>query len=508
MQEADLAANLSSRAWRLNNLYRIVDKHGSEVTFRMNWFQQKLYEGLHYLNIILKARQVGITTFVCILFLDDCLFSENIGAAIIADTREHAQKIFETKIKFPFDHLPEELRKQFAVNTDTAQRMSFANGSSIETSTSVRSGTIQRLHISEFGKICAKDPSKAAEIVTGSLNTVTAGEVVTIESTAEGQFGFFYDYCQEAKRTALSASLTSMDYKLFFFPWWRVDEYVLSGTVNVTKDYEDYFKKLEDEEKITLATEQKNWYVKKATQQGEYMQREYPGTFDEAFASAIEGSYYGKLMDQLRFSGHIKNLPHDPKLLVDTYWDLGINDDTVVLFVQQLYGEVRVIDSYASSGEGLQHYMKVLDTKREKQSYRYRYHSFPFDIEVKDLSTGKERKWTLTQMGMLNEQIVVLPKLGIADGIDAVRSLLPTCYFDQSKCDGLVKALQSYRKEWDDKHGVFKSQPYHDEFSHYADAFRQLAVGVRNDVAPNARTLRAQDEALSGTDRFQIVSSF
>lgn len=505
-EQIEIEKHLSSRKWRINNLYRVVDEQGKEVAFKLNWFQTILYDNFWYLNIILKARQVGITTFMCILFLDDCLFQKDLKAAIIADTRDHAKKIFQDKIKYPFEHLPDWLRSKFNVNTDTTDMLSFNNGSSIEVATSVRSGTYQRLHISEFGKICAKTPDKATEIVTGSLNTVHKGQIITIESTAEGAFGAFYDYCQTAQAAELEGTpLTEMDYKFFFFPWYKVPHYRLAGRLPIPRELQDYFNELEQTLKITLDNEQRNWYWKKLQQQKEYMKREYPSHPDEAFASAIEGSYYGKLIDLIRSLKHVTNVPFDPKLPVDTWWDLGMNDTNVILFTQQSSTEIRIIDFYESSGEGLAHYVSVLDEKRNKYSYHYRVHNFPHDIEVRDLSTGKERKYTLLQLGMQSESIRVIPKLSIQEGIDAARSLLPRCYFDQVNCAKVVKALSAYRKEWDDKHGIFKSMPLHDENSHIADAFRQLAVGLIEELAPTGKVILPQEEEMTDDEKYRAI---
>ncbi len=138
--------------WRLNNLYFIVDKRGEKTLFRMNWAQEQLYDGMWYCNVILKARQLGISTFVCLLFLDRCLFNSNVSAGIIAHTLEDAQQMFK-RVKLAYDSLDQELTKHITADTDTAQMLKFSNGSSIRVGTSLRSSTFQLLHVSEFGKL-------------------------------------------------------------------------------------------------------------------------------------------------------------------------------------------------------------------------------------------------------------------------------------------------------------------------------------------------------------------
>ena len=188
--------------WRLSNLYTITDKAGTRVPFRPNSAQLALLDDLHSANIILKARQLGFTTLCCLIYLDACIFTPNTRAGVIAHKLDDAKVIFRDKIKYPYDQLDEGLKAAAPAVQDSADTLTFANNSSIRVSTSMRSGTLQYLHVSEFGKICAQYPEKAREIVTGALNTVEAGQFIVIESTAEGQEGAFYRMCQEARENA------------------------------------------------------------------------------------------------------------------------------------------------------------------------------------------------------------------------------------------------------------------------------------------------------------------
>lgn len=156
--------------WRMNNLYCITDKEGVKRIFQFNWAQEELFENMWHCNVILKARQLGVSTFVTLLFLDKVLFNSNTHAGIIAHTREDAEHLFR-KVKFAYDHLPEEIKKLRAAKTDTTRELQFSNGSHIRVGTSLRSSTLQYLHISEMGKIAARYPDKSREIMTGALNT-------------------------------------------------------------------------------------------------------------------------------------------------------------------------------------------------------------------------------------------------------------------------------------------------------------------------------------------------
>ena len=178
---ADMLAKLKNQEWRLNNLYKVVDKSGQVVTFRMNWAQTTLFRTMWFLNVILKARQIGFTTFIQIFILDRCLFEDNTEAGVIAHSKEDAQAFFDSKIKFAYDNLPEEVRAWRPYETKTVREMRFSNGSRIRVSTSMRSGTPMYLHVSEFGKLCAKYPEKAREVVTGSLPAVPPSTTAQLE---------------------------------------------------------------------------------------------------------------------------------------------------------------------------------------------------------------------------------------------------------------------------------------------------------------------------------------
>jgi hypothetical protein len=91
----------------LNNLYFITDKDGRRVKFEMNWAQERLFNSMHYQNAILKARQLGFTTFIQLFMLDACVFNSNVRAGTIAHNLEDAKAIFRDKVKYPYDSLPD-----------------------------------------------------------------------------------------------------------------------------------------------------------------------------------------------------------------------------------------------------------------------------------------------------------------------------------------------------------------------------------------------------------------
>ncbi len=293
-QVAYIKAHLSDVWWRLNNLYKIVNEDGELVTFRMRPAQRELFKNMHYRNIILKARQLGFSTGIDIYLLDQALFNKNLSCGIIAQDLPAAGEIFSTKISVPFDNLPVWLRTTFPVSTRregaNGGHIEFAHGSKIRVSTSFRSGTVQRLHISEHGKICAKYPAKAKEVRTGTLNAIKDGCIVFIESTAEGVGGDFHTMSTRAMDLGqLNLPLTSQDYKFHFFAWWQDPKYqtsVPTGGLRLSKYHQEYFAAVEQTMGITLLDEQKQWYIRKEIEQQEEMKQEFPSTPSEAFLTS------------------------------------------------------------------------------------------------------------------------------------------------------------------------------------------------------------------------------
>lgn len=479
--------------WRLNNLYKIKDKQGRAVDFRLNAAQEELFNSLHYLNVILKARQMGFTTFIQLFMLDACVFNSNTAAGVVAHTREDAEAFFKDKIKFAYDNLDPEIRRVVTSTQDSAKSLAFSNGSSIRVGTSLRSGTFQYLHVSEFGKLCARFPDKAREVVTGALNTIQAGQFAFIESTAEGTEGAFFDMCDRAQKATLQGKpLTAMDFKFHFHPWWGEPGYTLDAPIVLTKEQDAYFQKLADENDIHLTDGQEAWYVKKLESQGEDMKREFPSTPEEAFAAAIEGAYLSTQMATVRRQGRICRTPIE-SLPVDTFWDLGVNDDMCIWFRQKVGPEHRFIDYYANSGEGLEHYARVL----KERDYLYGVHHLPHDGDARRLSfKAQSVRQMLTELGV--KPCVVVPRIATEkSGIEASRRYLSRVWIDEARCAQGIKCLDNYRKEWDEERGVWKDRPRHDAASHGYKAFETAAVAVDWQMIEDNREFERNDDSRS-----------
>jgi len=497
----DIMSNIDKQRWRLDNLYKITDAKGKELKFKMNYAQKVLYLGLWYCNLILKSRQHGITTFICLLWLDICLFNSNTHACIVAHNREDAEDFFQKKVKYAYDNLPPLIRKAVPAKLSSTKSLTFENGSSIRVTTSGRSGTYQLVHISEFGKMCAKFPAKAEEVITGTLNAIHPGMIVTIESTAEGREGRFYEMCKQSRalqqllqgqtidalakgdstlKEFLEASqgqvkLAKTQYKFFFFGWYdnmlnQIDPEGVPIPARMTK----YFNEMETKERIFLTDRQKAWYVTKEAVQGDFMYREHPTTADEAFMASMQGTYYAVAMANARKKNRITSVPHQEGVLVDTWWDLGYNDINSIWITQNIGREIHIIDYYQNSGESMLHYADYLDDLAKDPLLKYRYARWvaPHDIDVHEYTSGKTRKKIAWEAGINFEKA---PKLDKAAQIENVRRIIPLCWFDIEKCERGLAALDAYRKEWNEKLAVYRDKPLHDWASNGADAFAVFA---------------------------------
>jgi phage terminase large subunit len=208
---------------------------------------------------------------------------------------------------------------------------------------------------------------------------------------------------------------------------------------------------------------------------------EFAQEYECSWTASIKGAYYGKQLSEAQTEDRIGKVPYDPRLPVHTAWDLGVGDSTAIWFYQVLGQEIRIIDFHEDSGEGLPYYAKILDQK----DYKYGEHWAPHDIQVRELGSGKSRIETAKMLGI---QFRIVPNLSIDDGINAVRNTIPRCWFDAKACELGLQALRNYRKEYDDRRQEYKPRPLHDWSSHAADAFRYLAVSLKD--KQKAQTLK------------------
>jgi len=471
MSDIEVVDCLGDWKWRLANLYWIVDEAGKKIKFDPNAEQLDLLSNLHSMNLILKARQLGFTTLIDILGLDQSIFTPNYSAAIIAHGLAEAGKIFRNKVKFPWESMPLGVRALNPTVNDSASELVFQNGSSIYVGTSGRSGTLQFLHISEYGKICRRFPDKANEIKTGSIPAVHAGGLIFVESTAEGTGGDFYEMVKQAQKMG-TREPNEMEFKLHFYPWWKKESYRINPEgVEIEGDLIDYFNELE-EQGIVLDDAQVAWYaIKNRLFKGD-MKQEYPSTVDEAFSGAMEERYFSEQMAAARRAGRIKDFPILESTRVNLYFDLG-RDTTAIWFHQYAALEHRFIDYFEDTGKTLGHYAKVIQDKGYLLGNIY----LPHDGGDKSVVTEHTAETEIKRLlpGIKVRIVPRVPQMTMA--INAGRNKIGECYFHETNCGQGINCLENYRKKWNETLGNWSDEPVHDWASHGSSAFLQMAQG-------------------------------
>lgn len=494
MTPDQFTAALADPMWRLSNLYFIKTKtededddesEGVVVKFRPNRAQRDLLKRLWFKNLILKARQLGFTTLIQILFLDFAMFTPNLNIGVLAHTDDAAKKIFK-KIKFAYDRLPPVLKAANPLTACSVREMVFANGSTITVGTSMRGDTIHYLHVSEYGKICAKFPDRAEEIVTGTFPAVPDSGMIFIESTAEGRDGDFYKKSQRAEMLHnAGVKLSNKQFRFHFFPWHEEDGYQAdpAGVIISQKEHE-YFDALEALLKKSISPAQRAWWISTRDEtfsgQDERMWQEYPSTPAEAFQQSTEGTYYKVQMTAARKEKRITTVPYHPGIPVNTFWDIGNSDGTAVWFHQRVGQRNNFIKFIEGWGEPYATFVREM----QATGWVWGRHFLPHDgnhvRQGQDVNLSPLQM--LEKLGLRHIEIVpVVAEL--QHGIQAVRDVFGSCWFDEVNCKEGIIHLEMYRKSWNERTATWSDMPLKDIHTEGADSFRQFAQGFK-DLGP------------------------
>lgn len=473
-----------SKLWRLNNLYTVVNKDGEPVIFRMNYAQHKVYSTTrkHPRIIILKSRQQGISTLWLVSYFDDTIWCPYLNIGLMAQGTDEASTLLE-RAKLLWEKLNQDVKDFLGVKLlkDNSTAYSFSNKSTMFIRVSFRSTTLQRLHISEFGKIANNNPKRAKETKTGTLQALGKGNTGVIESTAEGrnEFQFMWDAAVIAQG---SGQMAEKDFYPVFLPWVADPDCISEVLQTVDAEANKYFIKIERELKITLTQQQRNFWVIQERELGEDIFQEYPATPAEAFAASRDGTYYAKLFNKYVVEKkRVMQDLWDKNLDVEVHFDLGVDDYFVVTFKQWYRGEYRIIDEYWNNGYDLDHYIDEV----EGRGYNVVTYRFPHDIAVRNLgisdgsgAKAKSREQLVRayfkKMGITARIVKEKRDASIANGIEAVRAMLKNTWIDV-RCTYLIACFLNYSKDWDEKLRVWKKTPVHNEYSHGMDCMRSVA---------------------------------
>lgn len=487
----EMEACMADPMWRLcsGQLYKIIikgddqeDDEGLVLPFKPNRAQRRLIKRLWHRNVILKARQLGFTTLICIMWLDHALFNPNSYCGIIAQNKDTAEALFRLKVKFAYDNLPDELKAQMPLKSETKSQLVFEhNNSTMRVATSVRSGTVHRLHVSEFGKICAEYPQKADEVITGSIPAVPKSGILVIESTAEGRDGEFFKICQNAEANHIARkTLNARDYRFHFFPWWQEPGYRMDPAgVIITEQDNEYFAQVEAKMGTTLDVQQRAWYC--ATRLADFsdseekMWQEYPSTPEEPFKVSMEGTYYAKQIAAARKAGRYKqHIPVLPGIPCYTFWDIGHSDGTAIWVMQPLEHEWRVIRFIEGWGEPYSYFA----TELQKLGLVFAQHWLPHDANhVRQGETTNKSPKQMLESLMPGHRFEIVPRIeDINWGIQQTRDVFPLLWFDETECKPGLVHVESYRKKWSPQLKTWSAQPDKTNgHSEASDALRQFA---------------------------------
>jgi len=309
----------------MTHLYKIVNKQSNLIVFKPNKAQQHFLENKHTRNIILKSRRLGFTTFSTVDMLDNTLFNQNYNSLFISYDDPSAKKVFDEIAMLAWGHFP--LKNMYQVDLSNANmlKLNFGNDtySAIEIKSSGRGGRYNQIHVSEFGKICAKYPHKATELLSGTLPALTPTGSLTIESTAEGEGGHFYDMFWDAYNRDSDAPLKPHEFKAHFYNWqWDVEEIatIKQPDDQIPKEFLDYQKRHNEKAKMQphlyqpITDNELTWWFYKFVQLGRkwsLLLQEFPTTPEEAFVAS--GS---KLFDAIKLE-YQKQFEKTPEMIGD-----------------------------------------------------------------------------------------------------------------------------------------------------------------------------------------------
>lgn len=495
--EADMLRCLGDPFWRVESgaLYKITIKDGDGdtiVPFRPNRAQRRFLRRMWHRNVILKARQLGFTTLISILWLDHALFNNDQLCVQVAQTREDAEAIFKGKVIKAYENLPQALRQAKPAKRQTATQLELENGSIVRVATSARGGTPHRLHISEMGKIGAKFPEKAKEIVSGSFPAVPMDGVIVVESTAEGQAGYFKDIVDGAQELAeRGVPLNPKQFRFHFYPWWSEARYRLSGAdaahVVITDKDHEYFDNLQAQVGREIDIGQRAWWVAtfESEAQGdiELMWREYPSTPGEAFQVSAEGTYYAEQLKRARESGRIGQYPYIDGFPVNTFWDIGSGDGTAIWLHQHVNGMDRFFAFVEDWSKPYSHFIAELQRIGLEHGIVWGVHHLPHDADHEHQQSTRvtSPKRELEELKGIGGRWVVVPRVNyLMHGVQKTRQCFPRYCFDEAGCKAGIKHLSAYRKKWNRAAGAWSDEPVKlDGHSEAADALRQHAQGFK-----------------------------
>jgi hypothetical protein len=415
---------IKDKLWRMNNLYFIITKSGNKEVFTMNRAQRHFFDTYinipepYHRHVICKSRQLGFTTFLEILIVDEILFNPNKNGLIVAHKVEDAAMIFDKKIDYAIRNMSSEIKSAyFKINHNAARKIQVVldygpekgSVSTIAVSVSGRSGTFNYVHISEFAKMCVLFPARASEVERGTFPAVPSSGFIFIESTAEGMASRFYEIFQDGwqNRDKITPEVSKSRFLSHFYNW-QYDDYEMSQIKTIIPvsqmdeceiDWASY------QEENNLSDLEMTYYYSKWLQLGgkngtdtiKTLHAEYPTTSEEAFQSTGQ-AYFSTARAASLLTTSVKG----------TRGELLMNEKAEPFFQATSAGNLEVFEQpqqgikYVIGGdtaEGLAHgdaqVLYVLSQKTEECVALYHSHVPPDELANEAYKLGKFYNWAL-----------------------------------------------------------------------------------------------------------------
>lgn len=340
------------------------------------------------------------------------------------------------------DHFPKELRD--GEPNDTEMKVKYKNGS-----------IFQVIGVEDPDKVVGTNP-RGIVFSEFSLQNPKAWDLMRPILAENGGWAIF-NYTPRGKNHAYKLHMQNVDN-----PKWFIQKLTVDDTGVLTAE--------------DINTERQSGMTEDMVQQEFYC----------SYISATQGSIYWQEVDAADKNSQFKDVPHDPRLLVHTVWDLGKNDTNCIGFYQSNGLTVRKIDYLSGNRKGLPDWIREIKQK----GYNYGKHFAPHDIQVSDYSlTGNQSRWEVAKD--LGIEFEIVPNLLIQEGIEAGRRLFKRLYVDKTKCADWLDAIPQYTREYDEENKIFKDKPLHDWTSHFADEHRYASL-VYNEFTNEINQAQAQ----------------
>ena len=473
---------LSDPVWRLTNLYTCSNPNGEKVKFVPTPEQRIVIWSIHARGwrrlLIPKARQLGMSLVLCLIGLDLTAFTEGYKAALVDKSEDDAKKKLREKVRLAWEAMDPAIITTLPT-TFTTGSVIFgvgATASSYEADVSFRGGTVQFLHISEWGEIQMKQRERSREIRDGSLPAAEQAQdgIIVVETTWHGGLdGELGPYVREALDTPENAK-GPRSWRILFFPWWSSPGYSTSHGYQ-DPDSRAYFDKLAPLG-IQLTEHQRNWYAsERRTRGSRAMRSQFPSVMAECWESTPEGVIYGSFLERARSEGRILSFLPDGRHLVHSVWDLGHPLNTVTWLVQVTPAEIRIIDVIMDLDIDLASRAALLAAK----GWQYGSHFLPHDAGVRQSSGLCQADEFRRLLKPIGGNVRVVPRVAdVWHGINSLRLLFPRLVFRHPETQPGLDHLGRYHAITETSTGVARDEPVHDKYSHASDALRQLAQAL------------------------------